>query len=447
MKKHKKLALTFSAVIVASIGLYLLLQRPQTGGNIPNLSRRSGETNPSSEFLNAQKAMEYYRDEILKRPDLVKNYIELAQLFLQEARVTGNDAEYIPKAKYLLEEALSRDPENFEAIVTKGSMLLTMHQFQEAKRLLEKAIGQNPHHALAYGVLCDAYVELGEYDEAVKACDKMLSIRPDLRSYSRASYLRELHGDLRGAREAMRLACNAGVHGQENRAWALYYLGKLFLEEGKLDTATYILNGILEERPNYAFALSGLALVKSAQGEYGEAIKLLTRAYEETPEHLFLEQLADIYRATGRIEDANAMVRKVLESFLRDEQRGWNINREYAMLCANHEINLSEALNRAKAEYDHRSNNIDVLDTYAWALCKNGRAREAVPIIERAVRLNTINSALHYRAGMIYSAAGLQQKALQFLKQSLNENPFLNGLYLESARKKISSLSEVASMK
>src|SRR3990172_5255420 len=174
MDKYKKLGVAIAAIAVLSIGVYFLLE-PKIAVDIPNLSRRSGEINPSSEFLNAQKAVEHYRDEIRKHPDAVKNYIELAQLFLQEARVTGNDVEYLPKARSLLEEALRRDPKSFDAIITKASMSLAMHQFLEAKQLLEKAIARNPHNAFAYGVLCDAHVELGEYDEAVKASDKMIS--------------------------------------------------------------------------------------------------------------------------------------------------------------------------------------------------------------------------------------------------------------------------------
>ena len=49
--------------------------------------------------------------------------------------------------------------------------------------------------------------------------DKMVSIRPDLRSYSRISYLREIHGDMPGAIEAMKMAIQAGYPGYEDRAW------------------------------------------------------------------------------------------------------------------------------------------------------------------------------------------------------------------------------------
>ena len=253
----------------------------------------------------------------------------------------------------------------------------------------------------------------------------MLSLRPDLRSYSRASYIRELYGNDDGAFEAMKLAADAGVFAQENRAWALFNLGKLFLNEGKLDTAAYIFNGILEERPDYAYAIAGKAQVKRAKGEYQEAVDLLAKAYQIAPEHLFVEQLADLYRSGGQTQSADGVAKIVLQAYEQHERDGWNVNREYAMFCANQGINLQEALQRAKKEFETRPDNIDVLETYAWTLLKAGRPREAVHLVEKAMRLNTKSFTLHYHAGVIYSAAGMQDEAQKYFAQAQTENPYM----------------------
>jgi tetratricopeptide (TPR) repeat protein len=439
MSKYAKIAAAVLVVALLVVGRYFAMQKSVKP--LPQLSPRAGEVKPSSEFLNAKKAAEYYEHEIRRKPEIVRNYVALAQLFLQEARITGNHHEYIPKAQELLEEALSREPENDEAILAKASALMTLHQFQEAKRLAQIAATRNPYSASAYGLLSDAHVELGEYEEAVKACDKMLSLRPDLRAYARASHLRELHGDLDGAIAAMRMACDAGVYGQENRAWALYQLANLYLKMGKLDTAAYIFEGILKERPNYAYAMSGLAQIKSAKKQYPEAIELLAKAHQTTPEHGFAEQLAHIYRASGNTQSADSTARKVLEAFGQHERGGWNVNREYALFCADQGLNLPAALKRAKIEYDHRPDNIDVLDTYAWTLYKNGQASKAVPLIEKAMRLNTRSSTLHYHAGMIYYAAGQPEKAMAHLKRAFEENLFIHPLYAENAQQMITVIS------
>ena len=442
MKRYRLLAALLFVLALLGIIAYVYVQKYRTATAIPDLTSRSGD--PSGEFLNAQKAATFYRDEIRKHPEVTKNYVLLAQLFLQEARVTARHQEYIPKASYLLDQALRRAPDDFEATITKASMLMTLHQFKEAKQLAEKAIAQNNYNAFSYGVVSDALIEVGNYDEAVKACDKMLGIRPDLRSYARASYLRELHGEVEGACDAMKLAANAGVSGQENRAWTLYMLANLYLHSGKLDTAEYIYKGILEERPEYANALSGLAQVNIARGKVSEAVELLSKAAERTPEHIFLEQLADLYRGTGQSQSADGTAKIVLKMFEQHEQGGWNIDREYAMFCANHDMNLEEALQRAKREYDRRPDNIDVLDTYAWTLYKNGKASEALPYMERALRLNTRNSVYYYHAGMIHNAAGQRMNAQSYLQKSVSLNPYITVLYAEQARKTLSTLSNLA---
>jgi len=400
---------------------------------MPDLFPRAGDST-SVEFLKAQATVRNLRNEITKHPDELKNYIELAQLYIQEARVSGKHHDYFPVADAIIAEVLRRNPDNFEANVLKSGMMMTKHQFAEAKEIIEKAIAKNPYNSGAYGVLCDANVELGKYDEAVKAVDKMMSARPDLRSYARASYLRELYGDRNGAIEAMKMASDAGAAGEENREWALYNLGNIFLNWGKLDTTEFIYKGILEERPNYAFAMSGLAMVESARKNYGSAIGLLVKASQTLPEHIFIEQLADLYQAMGQQDEAAQLEKKALDAFTLHEKDGWNVDREYAAFSLNHNINIPEAKDRAERQYKMRPENIDALDTYAWALYRSGAANEAAKYIEQALRMKSINPNLHYHAGMIYAKAGNNEKAASELKFALSENQYLTPLTMDDAK-------------
>jgi tetratricopeptide (TPR) repeat protein len=432
--KNRKTFYALIAGVLLTVAAFFHIDNRREEARIPNISKRAGEIGPSAEFLNLQKAVEFYRFEIRQNPELIKNYVELAQLYMQEARATGRHHEYVAKAEKLLDEALSRQPDNFEANITKASLLLTMHRFEEAKALAETATARNAHYAFSWGVLSDALKELGDYPGAVKACDNMLSVRPDLRSYARASHLREIHGDLRGARDAMKMACDAGVAGQENRAWCLYHLANLFLKEGKLDTAEYIYKGILEERPNYPYALAGLADVHSAKQEFNEAEQLLLRAYDLAPEHLFMEKLVEVYRAAGQTEKASVLAESVLEAFKQHEQQGWNVNLEWAMFCAKHDLQLDEALTRAEIEYRRRPNNLDVQEAYAWTLHKLGRSAEALPIIEQALQINTCSPLLFFRAGMIARQTGEYEKAKNYLDRARAINPYLTAAEINIAR-------------
>lgn len=452
MKKNSLLLGLIAAALTTGT-LYMLLpdsraadhQQPLTALQLPDLKPRHDGPASEAEYQKARAAVETYRKDIAASPDKFPPYIKLAEIYMQESRVSGQHHLYIPAAQGLLDAVLQKDSSNFEAVVLKASILMTLHQFDRARALAERAIAVNSYSALAYGILCDANVELGNYDDAVKACDRMISIRPDLRSYARVSYQRELHGDRAGALDAMKMALDAGVPGQENRAWVAYNLGNLYLNGGHLDTAEHIFRAILEERPGYGFAMAGLAAIECARQNYPAAIEQLVKASQTTPEHLFIERLADIYLAMGQKESARTMEEKVLTTFAQHEQDGWNVDREYAQFCADHSIHLDEALIHARREIDRRPDNIDALQTYAWALLRNGRGTEAVPYIERAMRLDSNNAMLNYYAGMIYHAAGRSDLALKRLNAAVTTMPYMTVLSRDTVERTLVSLQALAS--
>src|SRR5204862_7099699 len=87
------------------------------------------------------------------------------------------------------------------------------------------------------GVIVDAEVELGRYDEAAESAQQMVDRRPSLASFSRISYLRELHGDTTGALTAMTQAAAAGSGSAADTAYVRTLIGDLHLNAGRLDDA------------------------------------------------------------------------------------------------------------------------------------------------------------------------------------------------------------------
>ena len=397
-----------------------------TSQEVPEASVRQPVV-PSAEFVNVASSADYYREQIMRHPEVVKNYVELAQVMMQRARTTADEARYIPQARDLLDQALRREPDNYHALVLKASLLNTLHRFEDARALAEDLIARHEGHAFNYGTLIDALVELGEYEEALAVCEQLLSLRPGLTAYARASYLRELHGDTDGAIEAMRMAADAGVAGSEGRAWALFQLGTLYLNENKPDIAAFLFSGILDELPDYTLALGGLAHVRIVEGNYTEAIRLLEEAYAEAPNTGFLELLAEAYQITGETDQLAATVDKIRASYQDAEAMGENVDMEYADFLADQEMDLVEVLGRARTAYERRPDHLHALETYAWALFKNGQADEAIPYIERAMRLNTGDAMVHYRAGKIYQAAGQHAEATAQFEHALAAN-----LHIES---------------
>ncbi len=159
--------------LIVCLAIYLYLNKINTS-RIPDLYPRSGDSNFSAEFRNARKSVDFCREQIEKNPNNPKYYVELAQIFFQEARITGKYHEYLSKITGLLETALSIDKENLDANLTKAALLLNQHQFNEAEKIGKWIYKKYPRSSAAFGILVDAYVELGKYNKAVEMCDKML---------------------------------------------------------------------------------------------------------------------------------------------------------------------------------------------------------------------------------------------------------------------------------
>ena len=118
----------------------------------------------------------------------------------RQPRETADPTHYA-QAGAALDRALELDPQHLEALYRTGTLALARHDFAGA---LRSASERSPSTSgrRVHGVIADAQGELGRYDDALDTV-YMVDLRPDLASYSRVSYLRELHGDLDGAIEAM----------------------------------------------------------------------------------------------------------------------------------------------------------------------------------------------------------------------------------------------------
>ncbi len=352
----------------------------------------------------------------------LKSKILLAQLYMQEARITGEHPYYYPATLTVLDDVLSHDPKSFEALAFKSSVLLSLHHFKEALEVGNIAVTINSNNGFIYGVLCDANVELGNYEEAVKMSDKMQGIRPGLESYSRASYLREIYGQNEGAIEAMKLAFQAGLPGSEEASWVGNTMCHLLENKGDLIHAEEISHIVLEQRPSYAFATDALGRIEMAKGNYDKAIGLFNNAIKTMPEFSFYENLAAAYAKKGNATKAKEIYTNVLAMLNEDAKSGHYADMELALVYV--KLNdYTNALKHAKIEYERRPLNIDVNTTMAWVLFKSGNTKEAKGYMDVALKTGKQNAELLLKAAQIELANGNEKRGTDFMKKAKQINP------------------------
>ncbi len=290
--------------------------------------------------------------------------LKLAELFINEARITGEHPYYYPQALNMLNQipdsSYKGSDQRFRALYLKASVQLSLHDFAAAYATGEQARQIFPYNAGVYGVLVDAKVELGDYDRAVELCDRMVGMRPDLRSYARVSYLREIHGEVEGAIEAMEMAVAAGVPGYEQTAWCRLNLAQLEATYGDPLAARMHYELLLQERPNYPFAYAGLARMAMDAGDYAQADSLLDRAIGLIPEVGFYEDKAELLELMGATDQAMALYPEILAMMAEDAEAGHNMDLEMAQVHLRIGKDAEKALDMALKAREGRPNNIEV---------------------------------------------------------------------------------------
>ena len=345
---------------------------------------------------------------------------------LQLARETADPAHYA-RAEAAFDEARAIEPHHVEALVGLGALALARHDFTAALALGDRALTLDPSQARALGVIGDAQVELGRYDDAIATIQRMVDLRPDLASYSRVSYVRELHGDLAGAVEAMELAVEAGGPSVENTEYVRVQLGSLYLARGDLRSAEATFTTALDSVPNYVHAMAGLARVRLAQGRTTEAIALLEDAADRTPLAEFVIALGEAYEAAGRNADADDQYALAEAMLALQEANGVTVDLELAAFVADHG-DPDRAVTLARAAYD-RAPSIRAAATLAWSLFAAGRIDEARGYADEALRTGWRDVKVLVHAGLIADAAGRERLARDRLELAVKLNPTLSLVY------------------
>ena len=384
------------------------------------------------------RQIESLQDQLRAHPGDWQSYSQLGLAYLQKARETG-DPTYYQKTEEALDQALSLQPDDYASVSAKGALALARHDFSAALDWGEKAKQINPSRVYAYGVLADAQIELGLYEDAIGTLQEMVDLRPDMSSYSRISYLRELHGDLDGALEMMQLAVDSGTPGAETTAWVRTQLGNLYFNTGDLERAEAEYQRTLQDRADYVYALAGLGRVRAAQGKIEEGIELLKQAVAIMPLPEFVITLGDLYQASGQQDAAAQQYQLVAAIETLHRANGVDMDMEIALFNADHDQNLKDTLALARKAYTIRPS-IHAADTLAWALYKNGYYEEAQRYSTEALRLGTKDSLKLFHAGMIALALENKEQAREYLESALTINPHFSILYTDYARRALEAL-------
>jgi tetratricopeptide (TPR) repeat protein len=389
------------------------LRASERGPASPKLAQRlmASEGGPvATTREDLQRTVTGMEGRLQQRPSDGAAAVQLAGALIRLQRV-NSDAGAVIQAEHHLRALLARVPEHYEAQRMLGTVLLSQHRFRDAIREAHRARGMEPRDGWNYGVLGDAHLELGEYDDAFRWFDRMSQLRPGPAAYARVAYALELKGDLEGALASMKMAADGtSAHDAEGQAWHYAQVGNLLLQLGRLGDAKREFERAAYTFPDHPYAMSGLARVKVAEGDLRAALAMYLRLFTKhrTPE--IAAAVGDLYAQIG--EPAHAEEMYVTAESL--EREGWASEepqpQALARFLAERDRNIADAVKLAEQAATVRRD-IFTMDALAWAYFKAGRLDEAAKASDAATRTGTRDGTIRAHAAAIQQARKIGMRA------------------------------------
>ena len=342
--------------------------------------------------------------------------VRLADVLLRDARASSN-AGLAGEAETVLRRVLRGAPADYDARRMLAAVLLAQHRFGEAMAEAHRCREMRPRDAWPWGVLADAHIERGEYEDAFAAVERMLALRPDAGGYARASYARELQGDLNGALHFMRMAAGAtSPLDTESLAWHHAQIGHLLLTQGANADARREFLHAGQLFPGHPFATEGLARADAADGRYAEALARVQVGLEAAPSPGVAALTGDLLRALGREDEAERQYLLAEAAWREDAPEPARL----ARFLVERGRRTGEALAMLQAE---SRRDIFTEDARAWAFFRSGRLAEAERAMQAALSTGTRDRVIRYHAAAIAQATGDEVAARRFVDEALAGAP------------------------
>jgi tetratricopeptide (TPR) repeat protein len=395
-------------------------------------------TAPVAAVSATQQLIDFLVDHVKDEPKDGEAQRDLGLAILQRIRETADPSRY-PAAEAALDAARALRPRDPLVLVGMGGLELGRHEFAKALKTGRAALKLVPDYAPARGVVVDALIELGRYDEAFRDAESLAHDAPDLASLARLSYSRELRGDLDGALAAMTEAAASPGLAPENTAYVTALRGQLERLTGDPDAARASYEDALALVADHAPSLAGLGRLAVGAGDLAAAKADFERASAVVPLPEYVIALGDVLQASGDIAGAKQQYDLARAEIALFQAGGVIVDQELALFEADHG-DPARALTLAQSAYESTPT-VRAADALAWALHRLGRDDEAAERATEALRLGSLDPLLRYHAGAIAAARGDVEAARRDLGLALAMDPGFSATGAAEARRLLDGLA------
>lgn len=355
-------------------------------------------------FLSAQNPPPATSEETPKRgagetPDHARAYYHymLARRYKELATI-NNSSDYVERAISEYKQAMEADPGSLFLRVELADLYWHVSRIGDAIREAEAVLEVNPDQADAHRLLGHIYLRNLNEVQADKAAKE--NLRKALEQFEALTRLDPSDAD----------------------SWVI--LGRLYKVNNEGAKAEEAFKKALSGDPTSRNALVSLAQLYSDQGDYTQAIELLTKIPESDLDGPLLATLAEAYYQNHDLDRSVATFEKALN---RDPDN-LDIHRRYA------EVLISSGKTAAARAELQKILKADPEEGSAYLQLgqldrEEGQFDQARKELDRAATLTPEDPKVPYQQALLEDAAGNEDRALQILEGLLKQSESPHGQY------------------
>jgi serine/threonine-protein kinase len=329
-------------------------------------------------------------------------------------------------ASGLFELAVQRDPTYALAYAAEGAANTARYAFSRDQQYLDKAriacqraVELNPD--LPEGHLATAQLnrQTGRYDDAVRELDRLLAID---RTRAEAYYfMAETYNDMGKLADAE--ATYKKAIKLRPGYWAGYNaLGRYYALHGQYEAAEQNFRMATTLTPDNVMAYNNLGGLYNKWGHYAEAIAALQKSLSLKPSGPGYSNLGTIYYFLGRYDEAVPMMAKAVD-LLPNRYLIWGNYGDACRWSTSSRDKAAPAYRKAielvQGELKVRPADSLLLASEALYHAKIGGMSAALGGIGKALQKKPLDTAVHFKAGIVYELAGERERALAELESAL----------------------------
>jgi tetratricopeptide (TPR) repeat protein len=358
-----------------------------------------------------------YRTAVISDPASGPNRVKLADAYVQAGDIQNAYREYIRAADLM--------PDDVNAQIKAGRVLVVANQFAEAKSRAEQALRLEPRNVAAQILLGNALAGLKDLNAAVTETEKAISMdsnRSDI--YSSLAALQLARGDRQLAEAAFKRA----VSTDPKSADARLALANFYWVSSRLPEAEATLKQALALEPENLMVNRALAAFCVRTRRPADAEPYLATVARVTHDPEAIVTLADYYVAMGRTADAKTLLEKLAE-----DKASYGIARAKLASLAYSESGAAAAHKILDELLQKDPANVQALILSARLYTTERKLDAAIKQGQAAVAADPRSADAHLVLGSAYRQRGQLEDASSTLRDALKADPTAVPIMLQLA--------------